>query len=382
MIEKRIRACFMRGGTSKAVMFRREDLPAERENWATIFLGIMGSPDAYGRQLDGMGGGVSSLSKVCVVGPPTRPDADVDFTFAQILIGEAAVDYNGTCGNMSSAIGPFALAEGLVKSQPDGDAVVRIHNTNTGKIVISRFPVQDGHLAVAGNLEIDGVSGQGAAIRLEFLDPGGSRTGKLLPTGVACDTLMVDGLGPVEASCIDASNPCVFIEAAVLGKRANETPDELGSDPAFLDKIEKIRQSASVAMGFASGTREAAKIGSIPRIAIVARSQRAVTLSGRELLPSDADISIRMISMGQPHRAVPVTGAVCLAVAARIPGSIPHAYAPAGCGPVRIAQPSGITVVDAKITPAPQKSGGIDVEYGAVYRTARRLFDGYAYYRG
>jgi len=178
-----IRAVFMRGGTSKAIMFRSGDLPAERARWAPIFLAAMGSPDPNGRQLDGMGGGVSSLSKVCVVGPPSREDADVDYTFAQIGIGQAVVDYAGNCGNMSSAIGPFAVDEGLV-AKPSGDeATVRIHNTNTGKIIVARFPVEDGRSVATGDLAIDGVAGTAAPIRLDFTDPGGAKTGSLLPTG-------------------------------------------------------------------------------------------------------------------------------------------------------------------------------------------------------
>jgi 2-methylaconitate isomerase len=381
MIERRIRACFMRGGTSKAIMFRRADLPDRQEDWDAIFLSVMGSPDLNGRQLDGMGGGLSSLSKVCVVGPPTAPRADVDFTFAQVLIKEAAVDYSGTCGNMSGAIGPFALAEGLVRPPTCDTAVVRIFNTNTGKTVISRFPISNGRLSADGDMEIDGVSGTGAPIRLEFLDPAGAKTGRLLPTTAVRDVIHLDGLGSIEVSCIDASNPCVFVDAAALGKQANESPTELDGDSAFLHTIERIRRSASVAMGLADSENAAAKIGSVPRVAIVATPKRSVTLSGKELMPGDFDLGVRMMSMGQPHRAMPVTGAICLAVAARIPGTIPHACCQAESAPIRIAHPSGITVVDAKATRVSDGSGDIHVEYGAVYRTARRLFDGSVYYR-
>lgn len=381
MIERRIRACFMRGGTSKAIIFQRADLPDRQEDWDAIFLSAMGSPDSNGRQLDGMGGGLSSLSKVCVVGPPTTPGADVDFTFAQVLIKEAAVDYSGTCGNMSGAIGPFALAEGLVRPPTGDTAVVRIFNTNTGKIVVSRFPVGDGQLSADGDFEIDGVSGKGAPIRLEFLEPAGAKTGRLLPTAAVRDVIRLDGVGPIEVSCIDASNPCVFVDAAALGKQGNESPGELETNSAFLQTIERIRRSASVAMGLADNESSAAKIGSVPRVAIVAKPNRSLTLSGRVLAPGDFDLGVRMISMGQPHRAVPVTGAICLAVAARIPGTIPHACCQAEAALIRIAHPSGITVVDAKATRASDRSEDIQVEYGAVYRTARRLFDGYVYYR-
>src|SRR5215475_14374488 len=194
MANARLRAVFMRGGTSKAVMFRTDDLPANRDDWTPIFLEVMGSPDPNGRQLDGMGGGISSLSKICIIGPPSRPDADVDYTFAQIGVRDSFVDYGANCGNMSSAVGPFALEEGLVEGPADGEATVRIHNTNTSKVIVARFPVRDGTPASTGDLEIDGVSGKAAPIRLEFLDPGGARTGKLLPTGNPCDELEVEGM--------------------------------------------------------------------------------------------------------------------------------------------------------------------------------------------
>ena len=182
----------MRGGTSNGVVFRRQDLPADRSQWDAIFLAVVGSPDANARQLDGMGGGISSLSKVCVVGPPTHAEADIDFTFAQVSVREACVDYHGNCGNMSSAVGPFAVDESLVETSGD-EARVVIHNTNTGKLVTATFPLDDGGAAVDGSLEISGVAGSGAPVRLEFQDPGGAGTGKLLPTGNALDVLEVPG---------------------------------------------------------------------------------------------------------------------------------------------------------------------------------------------
>src|SRR5262249_10067898 len=195
MPQKKLPAVFMRGGTSKAVIFHARDLPAAREEWEPIFLSAIGSPDPNMRQLDGMGGGISSLSKVCVIGPPSHPDADVDYTFAQVLIDKARVDYNGNCGNMSSAIGPFAVDEGLIP-KPRSMAVVRIHNTNTRRIIVSRFGMDGEEAAVAGDLAIDGVAGTGAPIRLEFIEPGGAKTGKLLPTGKAVDQLEGAGGGP------------------------------------------------------------------------------------------------------------------------------------------------------------------------------------------
>jgi len=380
MPNQRLRAAFMRGGTSKAVMFRQNDLPADRKSWDPIFLQVIGSPDPSGRQLDGMGGGISSLSKVCVVGPPSRPDADVDYTFAQIAVRDAAVDYSGNCGNMSSAVGPFAIEEGLMLAPRNGEAVVRIHNTNTSKIIVARFPVEDGVLAANGDLEIDGIAGRSAPIKLEFLDPGGAKTGKLLPTGQVRDQLGVSGLGMVEASCVDAANPCVFVDAAAVGKSGTELPDELDQDRAFLDVMEGIRRAASVSMGIAPDLATAASIPSVPKVAMVCGPRPARTLSGRTLAANDADICVRMLSVGQPHRAVPITGSICLAVAARIPGSVAHRAAGAVTGPLRIAHPSGVTLVDASVVGG-AAAGAIKAEYGAVYRSARRLFEGNVLYR-
>src|ERR1700712_576607 len=194
-------AVFMRGGTSRAVMFHARDLP-DRGEWDPIFLAAMGSPDPNGRQLNGMGGGISSLSKICILAPSDRPDADIDYTFAQVQIQQAAVGYRGNCGNMSSAVGPFAVDEGLVR--PDGDtAVVRIFNTNTSKIIRSTFPLHDGRAAVDGDLSIPGVAGTGAPVRLDFLSPGGAVTGRLLPTGHVVNRLQMPGLGALEVSRVD-----------------------------------------------------------------------------------------------------------------------------------------------------------------------------------
>jgi 2-methylaconitate cis-trans-isomerase PrpF len=369
----------MRGGTSKALVFRVEDLPADRGEWDAIFLAAMGCPDPYARQLDGMGGGLSSLNKVCVVGPPSRADADVDYTFVQLSADSDLVDYSGNCGNMSSAIGPFALEEGMVSAPGESEATVRIHNPNTGKIIRARFPTSGGLLAVDGDFELDGVAGTAAPIRLEFLDPGGARTGRLLPTGAACDMLEVPGLGVIAASCIDAANPAVFVAAEAVGKTGAELPDALERDADFLKAMEAIRLAASVRIGLAADLDAARCIPSIPKVAMISGPNDAPTLSGQQLCASDMDIAVRMISVGQPHRAVPITGAVCLAVAARVPGSIPHRLCRASDGPIRIAHPSGALLVDALVEP---RAGEEPVAtYGAVYGSARRLFEGNVVYR-
>jgi 2-methylaconitate cis-trans-isomerase PrpF len=326
-----------------------------------------------------MGGGLSSLSKVCVVGPPSRPDADVDYTFAQVSVDEAVVDYSGNCGNMSSAIGPFAVEEGLVARPADGEAVVRVHNTNTAKIIVARFPVQDGALAADGELALDGVAGTAAPIRLEFVEPGGAKTGRLLPSGAARDVLEVPGLGSIAASCVDAANPCVFVAAEAVGKTGSELPGDLEKDAAWLQTMEAIRLAGSVRMGLAPDLAAAARIPSIPKVAMVSGPRAATTLSGRTLSPEEMDIGIRMISVGQPHRAVPITGSICLAVAARVPGTIPHELCRARSGPIRIGHPSGTILVDAAVSEA--ADGGLKAEQGAVYRSARRLFEGQVVFR-
>ncbi len=379
MKQVRIPAAFMRGGTSKAIMFRQDNLPHDRSLWDRIFVAALGSPDPNGRQLDGMGGGLSSLSKICVIGPPTRPDADVDYTFAQVAIRSGSVDYSGNCGNMSSAVGPFAIDEGLVKSN-GAEAVVRIHNTNTHKIVISRFALDDRYAAVDGDFVLPGVAGTGAPIRLDFLDPGGAGTSKLLPTSNPLDQLELDD-GWIEASMIDAANPCVFVTAEAMGMSGTELPDDLEANRILLARLEAIRIAASVRMGIAATPAEAARKPSIPKVAMVTTPRDAHTLSGEMLSADSADITVRMISLEQPHRAVPLTGAMCLAVAARIEGSLVHRIArrPAAMDePVRIAQPSGLTVVGASVR---REGDSWHAEQATVYRTARRLMDGVVYVR-
>jgi len=375
----RIPAVFMRGGTSKAVMFRQDDLPRDRSLWDRIFVAALGSPDPNGRQLDGMGGGLSSLSKVCVIGRSSRPDADVDYTFAQVAIRSASVDYSGNCGNMSSAVGPFAVDEGLVHSN-GAEAVVRIHNTNTHKIIISRFAFDDGRAAVDGEFVLPGVIGTGAPIRLDFLDPGGAGTGKLLPTGNPFDQLELPD-GRTGVSMVDAANPCVFVTAETMGMSGTELPDELDANPALLARLEALRIAASLRMGIAATPEEAVRKPSVPKIAMVTAPKDARTLSGERLSADSADVTIRMISLEQPHRAVPLTGAMCLAVASRIEGSVVHRVArpPARRDePVRIAQPSGLTLVGASVR---REGDSWHAEQATVYRTARRLMDGAVYVR-
>src|SRR5688572_7871801 len=273
MKQLKLPAVFMRGGTSNAVVFHAKDLPADRAQWDEIFLAAIGSPDPYGRQLDGMGGGVSSLSKVCVVGPSTREDADIDYTFAQVQVKEAKVEYGANCGNMSAAMGPFAVDEGLLKIAGT-EALIRVHNTNTKKIIWSRFHLDGGMAAVDGDLAIPGVAGTGSPVKLEFREPGGATTGRLLPTGNAADTLDVPGVGRIRVSMVDAANACVFVRAADLGIKGTELPDEIDANADLLKKLAGVRIAASVAMGIAKSPEEAAKRASVPFVGFIsARSE-------------------------------------------------------------------------------------------------------------
>jgi 2-methylaconitate cis-trans-isomerase PrpF len=369
-------AVFARGGTSKALIFHRSDLPQDRAQWDRIFMSAMGTPDPNGRQLNGMGGGISSLSKICIVARSDRPDADVDYTFAQVGVHRAGVDYNGNCGNMSAAIGPFAVDEGLV-AVGDGEATVRIFNTNTGRVIHATFPVRGGKAVVDGELAIPGVAGTGAPVRLDFLQPGGASTGRLLPTGRVCDRLEIPGVGVVEASLVDAANACVFVDAKSLGLAGTELPDVLESNAAVLARLADIRVHAAVAMGLSATPDEARSKPMVPFIAFVSPPADAITLSGEKTGSADVDLTVRMISNGQPHRALPLTASLCTAVAANIAGTLVNQVARRASGTtLRLGMPSGVMTVAAEVT---GQDGLWVATRGSFYRTTRRLFEGRVY---
>lgn len=381
--QQRLPAAYYRGGTSRAVIFKAQDLPQDRGQWAAIFRGVIGSPDPYGRQLDGLGGGVSSLSKVCVVGPSSiGAAADVDYTFAAVGVTDDDVDYSSNCGNMSAAIGPFAVDSGLVAVAVPADGrergavtvTVTMHNTNTGKLIRATFPVGGGGEAAAGgDFAIAGVAGSGAPVRLDFVRPGGSKTGKLLPTGRLVDVWDADS--GVEMTCIDAGNPCVFVEAGALVSRipAGFSPKDIEGDRPLMAKLDAIRRHAAVKMGVAADEGDVP--GSIPKMAMV--------WTPRAQLSEPGDVCVRALSVGQPHKAVPVTVGLALAAAAQLPGTVVHRAVRAGkgkgikggTGSLEMAHPTGLFRVDATY----DGDGGL--ASAAVYRTARRLMEGTVFFK-
>lgn len=381
MKQLRIPAVYMRGGTSRAIVFEARHLPADQAARDAVFTAALGSPDRNRRQLDGMGGGVSSLSKIAIVGPSSHPNADVDYTFGQVAIDAPLVQYKGNCGNISSAIGPYAIEQGLVKAV-GSRARVRIHNTNTGKLIVSEFALIDGEPDVDGDFELDGIAGRWAPIRLSFLAPGGAATGKLLPTGNLCDQVFVEGVGEIEVSLIDAANPVVFARASDFGLVGTELPAYLEEQPELIARFESLRVAAAIAMGLTPDARTAREsMRNLPQVGLVASPAPSHTLAGNEIDPGKIDILVRMISAGQPHRATPLTGGMCLACAMRLPGSVPAQVMRAredvntrdGGGDLIIAHPSGTLRVAASIH---SDDGQPVIEETVVYRSARRLMEG------
>lgn len=366
-MQRKVKAVFMRGGTSRALFFHARDLPQDAAERDRILLAALGSPDPYGRQLDGLGGGISSLSKAVIVGPSSHPDADLDYTFAQVSVKDPLVDWKGNCGNCTGAVGPFAIDERLVKAV-EPITTVRLHNTNTKKLVVARVPVTGGEAAVEGDFELPGVPGRGARIALDFLDPGGAATGRLLPTGRAREALEVPKLGTIEASLVDATNPMVFVRAKDLGLRGTESPEAVDGDPALLDRLELIRAAGAARMGIPGSP-------AIPKVALVAPPAPSRTLDGRELAAHEVDLVARVISMGRCHRAFALTAAMCLAVAARVPETIVAEVVRGAEGDVRLGHPSGVLPIAALVERDP---GGAPIaRQVTVYRTARRLMEGF-----
>ncbi len=373
---ERIRAAFYRGGTSKAVVFNGADLPADRITRDRIFLHVLGSPDGYGRQLNGMGGGLSSLSKVVIVEPSKRADADVDYTFVQVAVDQALADYGSACGNMSSCVGPFAIEEGMLTAPNDQtEALVRIFNTNTDQIYHARFPVKDGLPVEEGDFTIAGVTGGGAKIALNFLSPSGAATGKLLPTGQPANSLYVGGLGTFPVSIVDAANPVIYCYASDLGKTGLETPQELDADSNFMANVERMRCAGAVAMGLAETVETVAAAN--PKIALVSPPGAFTALDGRHYDAGSHDINVRLVSMNNFHRAITLTGGMCTGVAAGIPGTIVADIVQPEVSDLRIGTPSGVLPVTADVRSG---TNGPEAISAGTFRTQRRIMEGAVLY--
>jgi 2-methylaconitate cis-trans-isomerase PrpF len=375
MVQKSYPVTFMRGGTSKGLFFRVTDLPGDRAERERVIIGAIGSPDRNGRQLDGMGGGISSLSKAMVVSRSEREGVDIDYEFAQIAVEEALIDYRANCGNLSSAVGVFAVEQGLVQPA-DGEATVRMFNLNTGKRVDCVLQVERGHARVDGDCAIAGVAGTGSPVRLDFHEPGGAGTGRLLPTGAPVDHLPLPDGSTVAASLVDATNPYVFVRAADLGLRGTELPAEIRSKIDIMARLEAIRAAAAVSAGLCISASLATRASpGVPKIAMVSAPADSATLSGARLRAGDCDVQVRTLSMGLPHMAVPLTGAMCVGVAARIEGTLVHECANrvGADAEFRVGHASGALPVLASVA---RRDGNWFAERASVIRTARLLMEG------
>ena len=373
MYMKKYPCVYMRGGTSKAVFFHEKDLPEDKSLWDDIFLKVMGTPDV--KQIDGMGGTVSSTSKIAIIAPSNKPGVDVEYTFRQVDIVIPRVDGSANCGNISSAVGPFAIDEGLVPAV-EPITVVRVLNTNTNKIIEEHVRVEDGHAMVHGNEVIQGVPGTGSRIDMYFEDPAGSRTGKLFPTGQKKEIFDVPGYGPAEVTVLDCSNPMVFIKASDLGIKGSELT-ELNQNKDVMEHIERIRGIAAVKCGFVEKWEDArTKSTSAPKVSIVSAPQDYINMDGNEVKADTMDLCCRAISVGALHKAYPMTVAVGTGAAARIPGTIVNEIVKPAPDQdiIRLGHASGVTEVDVKM-------GGEKVIKGGVTRTARRIMDGWVYVR-
>ena len=380
----RIPATYMRGGTSKGVFFRLQDLP-ERARVPgpardALLQRVIGSPDPYGKQIDGMGGATSSTSKTVIVSRSERAGHDVDYLFGQVGIETDFVDWSGNCGNLSAAVGPFAIASGLVDAATlprDGLATVRIWQENIGKTIVAHVPVVDGQVQETGDFELDGVTFPAAEVQLEFLDPAddGEDGGAMFPTGQVVDTLEVPGVGSFQATLINAGIPTIFLDAAALGYSGTELQDAINGDAAALAKFEKIRAYGALKMGLIAHVDEAARRQHTPKVAFVAPPKDYVASSGKAVAAADVDLLVRAMSMGKLHHAMMGTAAVAIGTAAAIPGTL-VSLAAGGVGreAVRFGHPSGTLRVGAE---ARQVEGQWVVAKAVMSRSARVLMEGW-----
>jgi probable AcnD-accessory protein PrpF len=378
----RIAATYMRGGTSKGVFFRLQDLPeAARVPGAArdaLLVRVIGSPDPYGKHTDGMGGATSSTSKVVIVSGATVADHDIDYLYGQVPIDGDFIDWSGNCGNLSSAVGPFAIANGLVdpaRVPRDGTATVRIWQANIGKTIVAHVPMANGEVQETGDFELDGAAFPAAEIALEFLDPADEGDGgSMFPTGNLVDELDVPGVGTFKATLIDAGVPVVFVEAAALGLDGTELQPAINEDAALLAKLEAIRAAGAVRMGLIRDVGEAARRPLTPKVAFVAPPKDYVSSSGKPVRATDIDLLARAISMGKLHHAMRGTASVAIATAAAVPGTIVNAAAGGGTRDVvRFGHPSGTLRVGADVK---QVDGQWIATKAVMSRSARVLMEG------
>ncbi len=381
----KIPATYMRGGTSKGVFFKLEDLPeAARVPGAArdaLLMRVIGSPDPYAKHTDGMGGATSSTSKCVIISKATVPDHDVDYLYGQVAIEQAFVDWSGNCGNLSSAVGPFAIAHGLVDAARlprDGQATIRIWQANIGKTILAHVPMRDGQVQELGDFELDGVTFPAAEIALEFLDPAedaGEGSGSMFPTGNLVDALEVPGIGRFNATMINSGIPTVFIQAEALGLKGTELQADINSDAALLAKFETIRAHAALRMGLIKSLAEAATRQHTPKIAFVAATAAYTASSGKRIEAGDVDVLVRALSMGKLHHAMMATCAVAIATAASVPGTLVNLAAGGGArDAVCFGHPSGTLRVGAK---AEQRDGQWTVTRALMSRSARVLMEGW-----
>lgn len=375
---RKFKTVFMRGGTSKGCMFLKEDLPENREEWDSIFLQTMGSPDP--KQIDGMGGTVSSNNKIVIVWKSEEPGVDVEYLVGQVIVGKEQVDYKSNCGNMTAAVGPFAVEAGLV---PVVEPITTVHllNRNTDKYIDVTVPCENGTFAQDGDCHIAGVDGTAAELKVKFLNPAGAKTGKLLPTGNVLDVLDIPGFGKIEATILDVSNPMVLIRAEDVNATGMELPEEVNSNAELCEVLEKVRGTAACMMGFAKDLKDATENSpAVPKVGFITSPKSYTEIGGTQVNAEDMDICARVISVFKCHKACPLTSASSIAVAAALDGTMVKKIMGDGVDTenVRIGHPSGIMTMCPEVV---VKDGETEVPAVAVQRTARRIMDGNVYVR-
>ncbi|MBL8520770.1 MAG: 2-methylaconitate cis-trans isomerase PrpF [Betaproteobacteria bacterium] len=380
----KIPATYMRGGTSKGVFFKLTDLPEAAQVPGPardkLLLRMIGSPDPYGKQIDGMGAATSSTSKTVILAKSTQPEHDVDYLFGQVSIDKPFVDWSGNCGNLSAAVGPFAIAHGLVhpsRVPVNGTAVVRIWQANISKTIIAHVPIRDGEVQETGDFELDGVAFPAAEVQLEFIDPAAEEPGAegaMFPTGNPVDELDVPGVGKLKATMINAGIPTIFVNAADIGYTGTELQDAINGDPAALARFEQLRTAGALRMGLIKTPEEAQKRQHTPKIAFVSKPKDYSASSGKAVRASDVDLLVRAMSMGKLHHAMMGTAAVAIGAAAAIPGTLVNAAAGGGARQaVRFGHPSGTLRVGAE---AALENGEWVVKKAVMSRSARVLMEG------